>query len=372
MIVSADLHIHSLFSMASSKKMLPTAILAASSLKGLQVIGTGDALHPQWRQYWDDAPSDDILVVPTTEVEDKNRVHHLILMPDMDSCKTLGSCLEGFSKNIKTNGRPHVRLSGEEIAQYVHENGGMIGPAHAFTPWTSLYAAWDCVRACYGDESIDLLELGLSADSGYGSSISELTRVPFLTNSDAHSPHPAKIGREFTMIKVRTCSVSSFFDAVQHGSITMNAGFFPEEGKYNRTACIRCYQLYTRTEAHEQGWRCRSCGGRIKKGVQDRAEELSDISPVPRPPYLHIIPLYDIIKIVLGVSSSQTKKGDQLYTRLTDTLGDEIGILTRLNCDEIRHVHERVGNAIDALRNGNVILHPGGGGRYGSFEIPVQ
>jgi len=256
------------------------------------------------------------------------------------------------------------------IARYVHENEGMIGPAHAFTPWTSLYAAWNSVRACYGDEPIDLLELGLSADSGYGSGISELANTPFLTNSDAHSPHPAKIGREFTNLTVNRLSVPSILDAVRKGSITMNAGFFPEEGKYNQTGCIRCFSQVSRMEAENQGWRCRSCGGRIKKGVQDRAGELSDTIPVPRPPYLHIIPLYDIIKKVLKVSSSQTKKCNLLYSRLTETLGDEIGILTRVNCDEIKQVDDSVGRVIAALRNNRVTLHPGGGGRYGSFEIP--
>ncbi len=371
MDLSADLHIHSLFSMASSGKMLPPDILAACALKGISVIGTGDALHPQWRNYWEDTTCNEVIVVPTTEVEDENRVHHLILMPDMDSCQTLAGLYAPFSKNLNTNGRPHIRLSGERIAEAVHEAGGMIGPAHAFTPWTSLYASHDCLHACYKEETVDLLELGLSADSGYGSGISELHTIPFLSNSDAHSPHPAKIGREFSVLTVAKPSVPAVLDAVRGGAISWNAGFFPEEGKYNKTACIRCFQIYTLAESQKAGWRCRTCGGRLKKGVSDRALELSDGPKIPRPPYVHIIPLYDIIRRVLHACSPQTKKCTLLYQTLIDTLGDEIAILTQIPADEIRAVHTGVGDAIDALRCERVVLHPGGGGKYGSFDLPL-
>lgn len=54
-----------------------------------------------------------------------------------------------------------------------------------------------------------------------------------------------------------------------------NAGLFPEEGKYNRTACSRCYRQYTLEEAGGLGWKCPDDGGKIKKGVRDRARETS-------------------------------------------------------------------------------------------------
>ena len=48
MIVNADFHIHSCFSMASSKDMLIKNIAPKAGLKGLNLLGTGDALHPGW------------------------------------------------------------------------------------------------------------------------------------------------------------------------------------------------------------------------------------------------------------------------------------------------------------------------------------
>ena len=44
----ADLHIHSRFSRATSKKLSPRYLAAWSRIKGLDVLGTGDFTHPEW------------------------------------------------------------------------------------------------------------------------------------------------------------------------------------------------------------------------------------------------------------------------------------------------------------------------------------
>ena len=67
--------------------------------------------------------------------------------------------------------------SGDRLALRMH-----------FTPWTAMFAYFGHVADCYGSEPVDFLELGLSADSSYGAAIPDLSAVPFLTNSDAHSP----------------------------------------------------------------------------------------------------------------------------------------------------------------------------------------
>jgi uncharacterized protein (TIGR00375 family) len=372
MHLNADLHIHSCFSMASSARMVPESILNGCRLKGISVIGTGDILHPEWRKMWEAITvPDDIIPVPTTEIEGMDRVHHLVLLPDFESAAHLERSFAASSKNILKNGRPQVRLPGEEIAARVHDLNGMIGPAHAFTPWTSIFASHNSIRSCYGDERIDLLELGLSADSSYGSRIPDLAGVPFLTNSDAHSPEPAKIGREFTRIETSSPvpGVSDILNAIRSKNIVMNAGFFPEEGKYNLTACTRCFTPYSRIEAEQYRWKCPADRGRIKKGVHDRAEELSDGCESPRPPYLHIIPLAEIIQRILLTCSPVTKKCRELYTSCISEFGDEIAILTLIPVDEIRAFHQGLGDAIAAFREGRIILHPGGGGKYGTFEL---
>ncbi|MFA5220879.1 MAG: endonuclease Q family protein [Methanoregula sp.] len=370
MLANADLHIHSPFSIAVSRNMRPDTLLAACATKGLQVLGSGDALQPAWSKSWEPFLENDagVVIVPTGEVEDKRRVHHLILAGDFAQFDALRELLVPYSRSIRTNGRPHVMLSGEEIAVMAHEVGAMIGPAHAFTPWTAMYAYHASVGDCYGSEPIDFLELGLSADSSYGAGIRELHGVPFLSNSDAHSPQPEKLGREFNQIRLEHVTVRGVLDSIRNGSITMNAGFFPEEGKYNRTACVRCFTQYSLEQATRHAWRCPADGGIIKKGVFDRAKELSTGAPQPRPPYLHIVPLGQIIQTVEGVSSPCTKKCKRVYDSLIATFGNEIDVLIHVPIHEIRAVHSGVADALDALRSNRVILHPGGGGKFGTFS----
>ena len=371
MQAAADLHIHSCFSMASSPRMVPEEIIKGCRVKGISVIGTGDILHPEWRRMWQDTPvDDDIIVVPTTEVEGAGRVHHVILLPDFDTAADLAKRLGPDSKDMDKNGRPRMPLSGEEILSHVHAVGGIGGPAHAFTPYTSVYAVHPSLSSCYGAEPVDLLELGLSADSRYGAGIAELASVPFLTNSDAHSPEPSKLGREFTVLELNRSDARGVLDAVHQGKIVMNVGFFPEEGKYNRTACSRCFRQFSFEEAAAHSWKCPDDGGRIKKGVQERAQMLSSGPVSERPPYLHVIPLSEIIQRVLDTKSPTTRRCRDLYCQCIDRLGDEITILMTTPLEEIAAIDLHLSTAIRSFREGNIILHPGGGGKYGSFEIP--
>jgi uncharacterized protein (TIGR00375 family) len=370
----ADLHIHSPFSMATSAALTPSALLDACVCKGISVLGSGDALNAEWRRMWRDHLENDagVLVVPTLEVEGRGRVHYLAIMEDFDACGALAGVLAPHARNIERAGRPHVDLGGEAIAGAVHDLGGLIGPAHAFTPWTGMYAAFDSIGDCFGQEPVDFLELGLSADTRYGAGIAELEGIPFLSNSDAHSASPLKLGREFNRIAPGPRTARSVVDRIRREAVLMNAGFFPEEGKYNRTACTRCFAQYTFEEAVAHHWRCPVDKGRIKKGVADRAGELAaGHAPAPRPPYHHLIPLGEIIQRCLGTASPTTKKCRQAYDTLTGSLGPEIDILIDLPVADIAAIEPRVGAAVDALRNGEVVLHPGGGGKYGSFTIPV-
>ncbi|HJJ54714.1 MAG TPA: endonuclease Q family protein [Methanocorpusculum sp.] len=375
MDLNADLHIHSRFAMATSPDLSPETILEGCRKKGIDVIGTGDALHPEWRKMWRAYLPDDeaIIVVPQTEVEDDRRVHHLILAETMDQFDELQERFSPYCTHLATAGRPHLYANGETIAEIVHDVGGVIGPAHAFTPWTSLFAAYKLPSDCYGEEPFDFCELGLSADSSYGAGIPEFQNVPFLSNSDAHSQYPEKLGREFTRLSVSGQDASAVLDALKKSAVTLNAGFFPEEGKYNRTACTRCYAQFSYEEAEQLHWKCPHDMGRIKLGVRERALAISTVPEAertPRPPYLKLIPLGEVITRVLGVSSPTTKKARALYETYLSAFGREIDVLLSVSEQELCRISEPVGKAVIAMRNGNIILHPGGGGQYGWFEFP--
>ncbi|MHC1577314.1 MAG: phosphotransferase, partial [Candidatus Methanospirareceae archaeon] len=206
MLINADLHIHSKYSAATSPRMdLPTLAREAAR-KGIQLLGTGDCLHPKWLSGIKELEEQDGVFsfkgtaeatktrtkfVLTVEVEDERRVHHLLLLPCVAKAEELYEAFRKHSADIDSDGRPSLRMSGQEIAERARDAEALVGPCHAFTPWTALYAYHNSLRECYGDLAavgaggISFVELGLSADSSYADRISELRGLTFLTNSDA-------------------------------------------------------------------------------------------------------------------------------------------------------------------------------------------
>ncbi len=386
MKVNTDLHLHSKYSMASSRKMELPMIAREASKKGMELIGTADCTHPKWIEEIkkvavsdEEIRIDDIYFIPTTEIEDIKRVHHLLILPSISKAEELAERIAPFG-NLEADGRPSIRLDGSEIAEIAKDLGALIGPCHAFTPWTALYGYHDSLKSCYGDmtDYISVLELGLSADSDYADRIEDLHRLTFLSNSDAHSPSTNKLAREFTQFDVPDLTFDGLKKAIlreQGYKATLNVGFFPEEGKYNRSACIKCFAQYTLTEAINYKWRCPICNGLIKKGVFDLINELADFNepkhPEHRPPYLHLIPLAEIIQMTLGHSSVQTKGVQIAWNKLIERFGNEVEALIYSDPEDLKIVgDDRIVNAILAFRKGNVIIHPGGGGQYGWIELP--
>ena len=126
-------------------------------------------------------------------------------------------------------------------------------------------------------------------------------------------------------------------------------------------------------------WRCR-CGGKIKKGVRDRVNELADWPdstapehPSHRPEYLHLIPLAEIIALALGHSSPYTKAVQAAWNALVGVCGSEIAVLVDTDVSDL-DADPRVVAAIKAFRDRKLIIHPGGGGKYGTIELadPAQ
>jgi len=381
MNINTDLHIHSKYSSSVSEKMEFKTLGVQGEKKGIDLLGTGDCLHPCWRKNIEelDEESESIFskgemkFILTGEVETKDRVHHLLIFPSLSKVEELYVRLSHFSSNIDSDGRPRVELSGEELALMAKETGCLFGPAHAFTPYTALYGNHDSLFSAYGKYSKDIhfLELGLSADSSYANKISELHDLVYLSNSDAHSPFPYRLAREFNTMDLHELSFEGLKKLFQHkkGEVVRNVGLPPEEGKYNESACSSCYTHYSFEEAVARDWRC-SCGGPIKKGVKDRIEELSDISKSAKdtPPYLHLIPLQEIIAKAVGHSSPTTKKVNEIWESLIDSLGDEVEVLCESPIEEIKEiVGSDIGDLITDFRKGNVEIRPGGGGRYGSI-----
>ncbi|HDQ15749.1 MAG TPA: phosphotransferase, partial [Bacteroidetes bacterium] len=281
MIINADLHIHSRFSGATSNKMDIKTISIEAPRKGVNVVATGDCLHSGWMK---EIKQCDIVdegtyemngtrFILSTEIEAVKRVHHLLYFPSMSVVEDFKERIKSKSRNLETDGRPNVNMDGEELASIAKNLDILIGPAHAFTPYTAIYAYYDSLEDCYGDMSdyISFVELGLSADTDFADKIKELHRLTFLTNSDCHSPHPVRLAREFNRFEVKDATFNEIKKAILRedgNKSVLNVGLPPQEGKYHETACSSCFTHYTLEDAIRRRWKC-SCGKRIKRGVKD-------------------------------------------------------------------------------------------------------
>lgn len=389
MELDVDLHLHSPHAGGVSDKMTIPVIADQAGIKGLDLVGTGDCLNPSWlehiRAHTEDQGNGILTtdfntqMMLTTEVEDKHRIHHLLVFPSFAAAEEVHDAFAPDSSDIDTEGRPRLQLSGEEIAHVCETYNVLIGPAHAFTPWTAIYKEFDSLQECYGNSTdyLAFLELGLSADSALADSISAHHDLTFVSFSDAHSPWPHRLGREFTRFSLHEPSFTELEKAFRRQGdrgTTLNIGFDPREGKYHCTACIDCYQRYTLEQAQTFDWTCQVCGKRIKKGVKDRIGELADTdigdSPGFRPEYLHVFPLAEIIQNVVGHASPTTKTVQEIYDDYQDAFPTESTILVDADIEDVKAVNANVGTAVEAFRKDWIVVVPGGGGAYGELIIP--
>jgi len=387
MIINADLHIHSRFAGATSEKMTIKNISKEAPRKGIDIVATGDCLHSGWMKEIKECNKLDegtfemngARFILSTEIEAEKRVHHLLYFPSFSSAEDFKERIKSKSKNLETDGRPNIAMSGEEIATIAKDIDALIGPAHAFTPWTAIYAYFSSLEDCYGAMAnyISFVELGLSADTDFADKIKELHRLTFLTNSDCHSPHPVRLAREFNRFEVKEATFNELKKAILRTDgrkPVLNVGLPPQEGKYHESACISCYTHYTLEEAQRRRWKC-ACGKRIKKGVKDRINEKADFKeimhPEHRPPYVHLIPLAEIITKAVGQRNPFTQTVTKRWNELVDTFGSEINVLLDVDIQEIAKVTApAITEAIQAFREKKVIIRPGGGGQYGIIELP--
>ncbi|OYT43217.1 MAG: TIGR00375 family protein [Candidatus Aenigmarchaeota archaeon ex4484_56] len=380
--INADLHIHSKYAGGTSDKMDIPILSEQAKLKGVNLLGTGDCLHPKWIKHLKENLKgegiyeyNETKFILQTEVQDKDRIHHVIFLPSFSKAEELREKLKKYSKNIDSDGRPWLDLNGKEICEFVFEANGIIGPAHAFTPYFGLYAHYNSLEECYSTNKISFLELGLSADSYLADKISELHKLTLLSNSDCHSPYPLRLAREFNRLKIKELKFEELEKAFLQRDkrmVTLNCGFYPEHGKYHLSRCRKCLTFYRLEDAIKLNWKCAKCGGMIKKGVKDRILELADCEGNPdRVRYLHIYPLIEIIAISHKIKTFYSKEVSKIWYKFINKFGDEIKILVDVPIEDLEKVDKEVARYINAFREDKIRQIPGGGGVYGKL-LPLD
>ena len=171
---NCDLHIHSKYSIATSRNLDFNSLTHSANLKGLHCLGTGDILQKDWlkeaefnlEKRGNTFSFNGIYFILQTEIECSESIHHLVFLPDFTAVHELRKILTPYTANIDGHlaGRIRVSLPPEELVEKVDSVNGIIGPAHAFTPFKSIFrfGKFSRLEECYGANTITFLELGLS------------------------------------------------------------------------------------------------------------------------------------------------------------------------------------------------------------------
>ena len=152
----ADLHLHSRFSRATSNKLDLPNLEKYGKIKGLNLLGTGDFMHPQWQKELKSELTTDgsgiyktksrYPFVLSNEISlmyrqgDKGRRAHVVLLaPNMDVVDQITDYFKKFGR-VDYDGRPIFGKSIIEVTEGLNNisNDIEIIPAHIWTPWFGL------------------------------------------------------------------------------------------------------------------------------------------------------------------------------------------------------------------------------------------
>jgi len=400
MRVIADLQLHSRYALATSKDMDLEHMAKGARTKGLNLLGTGDFTHPTWftelREKLKPIPGTGLFsysgmtwmltgeVSTVYEQEGKMRkVHHLIYAPDIEVVAQVNESLSKVA-NLSSDGRPILKGTGSaELVELVTSisNDVFVIPAHCWTPWFGVFGSksgFDSLKDCYIDQvgKIFAIETGLSSDPEMNWRLSSLDRIALVSNSDAHSPNPWRLGREANVFELEKLSYRELFDAIR----TKDTSRFlhtievdPAYGKYHFTGHKKCGVSLDPFDARRVGNKCPKCGRKLTIGVLQRVEELADRVEGVRPggtiPFKKLLPLYEVISIATGVNRLYAKAVLEEQDRLIGAFGNEFSVLLETSSEELfRQTKRNIAHAIIAVRENRLKFTPGYDGVYG---IPV-
>jgi len=409
----ADFHIHSHYSVATSKELTPEYLDYWARIKGIGLVGSGDFTHPGWIKelkeklepaepglfrlksaYKNDPalqtpflPETPVRFMLTAEISSiykkkgkVRKVHNVIFAPDFAVVEGIQQKLTAIGANITSDGRPILGLDAHDLLDMALEVSDRVFfvPAHIWTPWFSVLgdkSGFDSIEECFDDLSghIRAVETGLSSDPPMNWMCSFLDRYTLISNSDAHSPE--KLGRNANRFDTEL-SYGAVVSALKEADPSRFLGtidLFPQEGKYHYDGHRRCGVCLDPLETLKHRRICPVCGKPVTVGVMNRVAHISDrpdISQKPNPlPFYHIIPLKEILAEIIGTSADSRKVADEYLAivkkgnaELPLLLDRPIGELAGLGPDELPE-------AIRRMRAREVRVQEGYDGEYGQIKV---
>ena len=408
MKIIGDLHIHSRYSRATSLQMNVAEISRFAQIKGLNLVGTGDFTHPKWFRELKDSltmvgetglyksslnPSMQVSFMVTGEVSTifelggkTKKIHHVILASSLEVARQISDRLSRYG-DLSVDGRPTLSMSASQLVEEVLETSpsNLVFPAHAWTPWFSIFGAnsgFDRFEDCYEDMSsrVYALETGLSSDPPMNWRVSSLDRLTLLSNSDAHSAWPWRLGREANVFELEKLSYDEVADAIKRkdsGRLSFTVETNPAYGKYHWSGHRRCSVSMPPSEAIHFNNICPKCRRRLTKGVEQRVEELADRPAGFRPKcaagYMDLLPLPEVIAAAVGAEQPSSTRVWEIYNGLVGRFGSEFNVLLDASRDEIAASSDQaIADAVIRVRDGRVKVTPGYDGVYGKIDLLAE
>lgn len=402
MRIVADLHVHSKYARATSPQCDIPGLATGAKTKGIDVIATGDFTHPAYfaELRRDLAPAEDgtglylhngVKFMLSTEISliytgklGPKRMHHLVLAPSLDVASQINDAL-GKRGNLSSDGRPILGLSSPEFADVLLSISRdiMIIPAHAWTPWFSVFGSMsgvDTIEQAFEDRAKDIhaIETGLSSDPPMNWMVSSLDRFTLVSNSDAHSLQ--KLGREANVFELPEATYGSITGAIKtRKGFVKTYEFYPEEGKYHYDGHRDCKVLLSPWEAIEKHDICPVCRKKVTVGVLHRVADLADRKMGSRPegavPFQHIVPLQTVLSKALGKREASSAVNEE-YDKLIRFFGSEFAVYESGEERIRKGAPKEIAEAIIKVKAGAVRWIPGYDGVFGELildqDVPAR
>ena len=173
-------------------------------------------------------------------------------------------------------------------------------------------------------------------------------------------------------------------------NISYTIEFYPEEGKYHYTGHRNCKVVYSPNDARKLGTVCPVCGKNLTVGVMSRVEALSsqeitnDKLQITNdklgvawirdekgkyPPYVMLVPLLEILSeaLIAGVGSQTVIN---VYEQLIHSFESEFNVLLKTEIADIaKMAGQKISEAIQKVRSGDIFIKPGYDGVFGTVKI---
>jgi len=391
------LHIHSKYSRACSANLDIPNLEKWARIKGVNLLGTADFTHPEWIKHLKEKLTEDetgILktqsgfnFVLSTEISliysqaDKGRrVHHVVLAPSFEVVDQITEYLKKHGR-VDYDGRPIFKIPSHEFIyelRKISENIEVI-PAHIWTPWFAMFGSksgFDSVHECFKDQEkyIHAVETGLSSDPPMNWRLKQLDRYNLVSFSDSHSFWPWRIGREATLLEMKSLTYSNILRALRVGEgLTGTVEVDPSYGKYHYDGHRNCNIVMDPSKAIANNNICPVCKKPMTLGVAHRVEELADrpigYKPKNAKKYHTLLPISEILSKMTGKALA-TKTVWTEYNKLIKSFGSEYKILLDAKEESLGSVvHPKIARAIINNRHSSLNVNPGYDGVYGELEL---